>query len=119
MGEKSSVFELMAQLAIKDGAAPLNAHDGCWVRRVDEQWTFAINGNREPQRCKPPGSMGLDISPFEAAVWFNGWLAATMGPYEGIFVCGSCGNENAFMAALEKELSTPVENNSQIPLDRA
>lgn len=102
MGERpiAEAFILVAELAKADGAAPLNARTDCWVRRLDDNWTIAVNGTDRTLECKPDGTMGAGIEPFHMAVWWNGWLAGLLHPYGGVIAAGSAANEESFVAAI-------------------
>lgn len=95
----------MADLGIKLGIKNLREYPGAWVYRVDDEWTIAINGKDEPQRVEPEGCMATTIQPFDAAVWFNGWLAATLSPLEGIFAAGAGANEDTFIEAMDRAIA--------------
>lgn len=103
MTDKKSLFELFCALAQKEDAAPLNKHAGCWERKLDEQWWFAINGQNDPIKC----SRGPEVPPFNCYVEFNGWPAASFDPFDGIFAAGGPANEEAFAAVLEAEIARP------------
>lgn len=100
MEKKKSLFELFCELAKKDDAAPLDKHAGCWERKLDEQWWFAINGHKNAIRC----ARGPEVPPFNCYVEFNGWPAGSFDPFGGIMAAGGQANEEAFATALEAEI---------------
>lgn len=95
-------FDLIIQVAEAEGAAPLKGR--VWTCRIDESWTIAINGFSIPVNVKPKGAMKIKVPPVNAAVWFNGWLAGLLTPYEGTIAAGELANEETFIAALKKKL---------------
>lgn len=98
-------FYLVSQLALKDGVSPLNTRTDCWVRKIDDQWTIAVNGTKAQLTCEPEGTMGAAIEPYHMAVWYGGWLAGLLSPYDGVLAAGSAANEETFVAALRTELA--------------
>lgn len=98
----SEAFDKIAALALKTGVKDLRS---LWLHKVDEKWTVAINGADEALRAEPEGMMGATIEPFNAAVWYNGWLAGSLSPLEGIFAAGSGANEDSFIEALDRAIA--------------
>lgn len=101
MSEKEPLFILIARLAEKDGAAPINNLPGCWERQIGDHWWVAINAHGEPKKC----SKGADVEPFHCYVQFNGWPAGVFTPYGGVIAAGAAANEESFAAAIEAELA--------------
>lgn len=101
----SEAFCEVAALAERLGIKNIASHGRPWVHKIDDSWVLAINGTKEPQECRPEGTMGADIQPFHMAVWYNGWLAALLNPYEGVFLNGS---ENDFIAAVKGAQLAPA-----------
>jgi len=99
----SAMMEAILAFAEARGAKNLRSLPGCWVERVDEHWTIAANGHKEPRECWPIfDCMRVVIPPFHFAVWFNGWLAGVLDPATGgVFAAGSAANEEEFKAALK------------------
>lgn len=100
MPEKEPLFLLLASLAEKDGASPLNKHEGCWERQIGEHWWIAVNGHKDKVAC----SKGAEVPPFNCYVEFNGWPAGLFDPMNGIIAAGEAANEETFAAAIEAEI---------------
>ena len=94
-------FSVVTRLAERLGVSNIKGLPGCWEYNVDEAWTIALNGHGEPMMAEPVGSMGAEVSPFELAIWFNGWLAGVVGTSGGTLVAGVGANEDTFIAAVE------------------
>ena len=105
----SEAFILLAELASKDGAAPINQLDGCWTRQIGKQWWVAINGHKEPKPASSPAGMSKElpymVQPFHCYVEFNGWCAADFNPRGGAFAAGDAANETTFIEAIQTELA--------------
>jgi hypothetical protein len=99
--EKEPLFTLLADLALKDGVAPINKLPACWERQVDEHWWIAVNAQKEKVKC----SKGAEIEPFHCYVEFNGFPAGVFTPFGGIIAAGSVANEETFAAAIEAEIA--------------
>jgi hypothetical protein len=97
-----NLFDLIAQIAIKDGASPMKKHEGCWNRKIDDNWEIWVNGHREPK----PGPPDVLVQPFNCYVEFNGWPAGSFSPVEGCLAAGSLANEETFAEALKKVIET-------------
>ena len=70
------LFEAIMSLAEVEHAAPLNQYAGAWQTRVDEQWTIAVNAHTAAVfSAFGPGAIAIELPPFHAAIWFNGWAA--------------------------------------------
>jgi hypothetical protein len=93
-------FGVIAELALKLGAHPMNRHPGCWEYRVDENWVIAVNGHRDERQTKA----GVRVMPFSCYVEFNGWPAGVIDPTGGIIAAGGLANETTFIAALKVAL---------------
>jgi hypothetical protein len=87
------------------GVAPLNQLPAPWVEKIDEQWTIAINGQETKQRIEPTGAMAADVPPYYAAVWYNGWLAGLLTPFDGILAAGEAANEDTLIEAMRRRLA--------------
>lgn len=103
---KTSVaFNKMVELALALGVRNLKDYPSAWVHKVDDNWTIAINGKVDAVRVEIEGDMGATIPPFEAAVFYNGWLAGLLSPVEGIIVAGEGANEDTFIVALDAAIA--------------
>lgn len=96
----SEAFMLIADLADKDDAAPVNKHPGCWERAVGK-WHISVNGHREPRK----NAEGMEVPPFSAVLTFNGWPAGIIDPSGGVIAAGAVANEDTFIEALKTELT--------------
>jgi hypothetical protein len=78
----------IADLVIALGEEPLNKYEGAWTHQVDDRWFIAANGHRKAVRVPDTSDrMGIDLRPFDFAIWYNGWLAGTFNAYgEGVIV---------------------------------
>jgi len=99
------MFDKMVQLGLLLGVRNIKDFEGAWVQKVDEQWTFAINGKDETLEVRPDETMGARLKFGHAAIWFNGWLAGIITPYGGEFAAGSAANEDTFIAALDAAIA--------------
>ena len=103
--ELSETFLLLADLAKARAVPPLAQLPGLWTLRLDENWDIAVNGHRVTIDYAPPDGMEAAVGPFEAVVWWNGWLAAKFTPHGGAFAAGSLANEATFQAAVRKAIA--------------
>lgn len=102
-------FVVLCELAEVQGDVPLGKHAQCWectfpsvLAEGRDTWKVAINGHETPMPCslaKQP------VEPFHAHVYYNGWPAAILQPYEGVFVRGAGANEDAFVASVRAEIA--------------
>lgn len=101
------VFSKIVEYGTASGVKNICDFPGAWIQKVDEQWTFALNGKDETLRVDPgDGGMSATVDFGNAAVWYNGWLAGTFDPSGGIFVTGSGANEDSFIAAMDKAIAS-------------
>ena len=110
-------FLLTAALADVLKVPPLNTMGKPWMLDVDSAWTFAVNGTKQDHDLQPHNreSMHCTIKPYHMAVWYNGWLAALMTPFDGTFIAGEAGNEDAFIAALVARLEKEFGGRDKFP----
>lgn len=47
----SEAFSLIAEIAIATGNAPITKFDDCWEIRIDDRWSFAVNGHAHERPC--------------------------------------------------------------------
>jgi hypothetical protein len=95
----SEAFDLIAQVVIKLGAAPLNRHEGCFEFALDEMWRISINGHLTPHKV----SGGAEVPPGNAYLECNGWPAGFIDPFGGMIV-GGANSEDELIAALSLRL---------------
>lgn len=92
-------FGEVAALGLALGIGPGQwAKPGCWEHRIDEHWEISMNGNKGTRK----DSKGAEVSGFSVLVWFNGFPAGEIGPFDGIIAAGELANEDTFIAAVRK-----------------
>jgi len=96
MNEFALVPLKIAELANSLGASPVNQYSGAWEYQIDDAWKVAVNGHEKPVMVD-----GLELPPFHILVWYNGWPAGIMTPYDGEFAAGSHANEAEFLDVLD------------------
>jgi hypothetical protein len=105
----SEAFLLAVELSIQLGAENIKDLPGAYVCKVDEHWTFAINGTDRNVEVNIKGSMGIgELEPCHMAIWFNGWLAGLLSPKDGVICAGPAGNEDNFIAALKSRTAALI-----------
>lgn len=102
----SEMFCKMVDYGTALGVKSIKDFPGAWIQKVDDHWIFAINGKDETLEVRPDGTMSAKLEFGHAAVWFNGWLAGIFTPYGGEFAAGSAANEDTFIEALDRALSS-------------
>jgi len=107
--EITEVFSLLCDLVTELNVAPLNAHPGCWVHKLDKHWIIAVNAHNEELQCDVEGTMGWRIEPYHAAVWFNGWAAGCFNPYNGWIAAGDAANEAELIEVLKEAIGKAKE----------
>lgn len=102
----SVVFDHAVTLGLLLDVSDLKNYEGPWICKVDDRWTFAINGLDKPVAVDlGEGSMGIEkLERFHMAIWFNGWLAGIIHPFGGIICAGEAGNEDELIKALEARI---------------
>ena len=103
--ETSVAFNKMVELALALDVRNIKDYPSAWVQKVDDEWTIAINGKDNPVIVMPEGCMTATVKPFEAAVFYNGWLAASLSPVDGVFIAGGGANEDSFIAAVDAAIA--------------
>lgn len=102
-------FDLMMQLGIALGVRNICDYPGAWIQKVDELWTFAVNGRDETLRVTPSdGDMSADVPFGHAAVWYAGWLAGIIDPTGGVFLSSPSGegaSEDSFIETLQRVIA--------------
>ena len=84
------------------GRSCKDAPDHVLVVAVDDKWWFAVNGNSAPRMIQAPQWGEIEVPPYQAAIFYNGWLAGLQTPYGGVFVAGTGANAEVFDAACRK-----------------
>jgi hypothetical protein len=68
---------------------------------VTAAWEVIINGNAEARTVKGIQWGELELPPFTAAVFWNGWLAGLIDPYNGVIAANANGaNEDALIKSI-------------------
>ena len=101
----------VAELAAKLECTPINQQPGAWVCDIDPHWRVAVNGQKGVLGIPSTDThMGItELPSYHLAVWFNGWLAGMMSPFEGVIAYGEAANEDTFIAAIEAAIQMPSE----------
>lgn len=94
----TEAFSVVVQLADKLGVKKINEIEGCWEVDINEKWSLALNGHREPTK----DSHGCEVPPFQMAVTYNGCPAGIIGPHGGFIFSGG---EDEFIAAVKERLA--------------
>ncbi len=102
--QASITFAQIMELAIRLGATDLYKLDGAWIHKLDENWTIALNGHKTKQKTHPENCILCDIPPFNAAIWWNGFLAGLLSFGGGTIAAGTEANEDAFLTAINKAI---------------
>jgi len=95
-----TVFGLIADLAGARGIRNIKDTPGLTSMAIDERWSVDVNPHPEELGGTPP---------FHALIWYNGWPAGVVGPYEGTIAAGDTANEEALIAALKTAIQTSKE----------
>ena len=88
------IFGLIMDIGEKAGALPVK--DKVWTHKVNENWSFKVNGYPEPREGIPG---------FHVMVEFNGFPAGLIGLNGGIIAAGEAANEDTFIEALKQHLA--------------
>lgn len=96
----------IAELSRALGMETISNLTTAWEHQVDEKWKVAVNGQKETVTVDK-----LKIPPFHFAVWYNGWPAGLMSPFDGTFAAGSEANEDTFIAALDAAIERAKADN--------
>ncbi len=108
--EISKAFDLISEIIIAEGNYPLR--DKTWERRIDESWEVAVNGTFDDVEFKSEDGMKVNCPPFHAAIFFNGFLAGLLNPFEGTIVVGEAANEDTLIEALKEKLVEVIGSDS-------
>ena len=104
----SKAFALIMRLAEKDKVKAINKLDGCWERRIDDNWQISLNGH--PHTVL--NSRDMEVLGFSCLIEFNGFPAGMLDPAGGIIAAGQAANEDTFIEAIERILDE--KNNPSI-----
>lgn len=104
MNEYNLVFAKIAELADALHVTGINKLPGAWIVELDPRWTIAVNGHDEDVQAKPHQHAEQTIPPFHAGVWYNGWPAGLLNPFDGLVAAGSAANEEALLAVLDQAI---------------
>jgi len=91
------IWESLAGLATSCDAAPMSKHEGCWEKRLNEQWEISVNGHGEEKECVH----GAVVPPFTIYVRYNGWPAGLIDSHGGSIAAGEGANIDTFLDALK------------------
>lgn len=94
VNDMPDIFGLIMEIGEKAGALPVK--DKVWTLKVNEYWSFKVNGYPEPREGIPG---------FHAMIEFNGFPAGLIGLNGGIIAAGEAANEDTFIEALKKHLA--------------
>ena len=84
----------LAELANTLGASPIK--DQVWTHQIDDAWRVSVNGHDHARAID-----GLHVEPYHFVIWYHGWPAGVMNPFDGVMAAGSAANEDALIEALE------------------
>lgn len=86
MVDMGEAFFTIVELGTVLGIENIKDLPGCWVHKVDENWTIALNAHNAPVHVDlqvEQDLMPVDVPAFGAAVWWHGWLAGLLTPGAG------------------------------------
>lgn len=104
MDEYNLVFAKIAELAAALQVTEINKLPGAWIVELNPRWTIAVNGHNQDAQVKPDQHAEQTIPPFHAAIWYNGWPAGLLHPFDGVIAAGEAANEDALLAALDQAI---------------
>lgn len=108
--EINHVFGLIAEIGLALKIDPLKGKT--WILKIDERWSFALNGMDKEQELSPgPETMGCNVPPYHAAIFYNGWLAGLLSPTGGAIAAGEGANEANLIEALKGKLADVIKEN--------
>lgn len=84
----TEVFAKIAELAHVLNVTNIKDLPGCWQPALPDPWKLAVNGHEEAMSAGDEEHIIIRIPPYEAAVWYNGWLAGLISPLEGVILSG-------------------------------
>ncbi len=107
--ETAEVFGLVATYVLALRAHPISQYAGCYVFRLDDNWTLALNGHDLAIPCNPDGCMAWVVQPFGCVVFWNGFFAGQFDMAGGLMAAGSAANEDTLVAALKRQTMLLLE----------
>lgn len=107
-------------LAIHDRPVGEQYPGGCWEHAVDDRWFVALNGHEEPMQAAGPEEElpPVTVNPYEVTVWFNGFPAGSMNPFQGVLAAGAAANEDTFCEAVERAIAQARSENPKEDSDQ-
>lgn len=117
MSEKTKIPPLataqviLVELARLLGLENIRRNEGCCEIVVDGQWKVAVNPHDSPMVHN-----SVEIKPFHTFIWFNGWPAGMMTPFDGCFVQGTKASEDEFIIAMARRIERET-NDGKVPKD--
>jgi len=104
MDEYNLVFAKIAELAAAMNVTGINKLPGAWIVELDHHWTIAVNGHDEDVQTKPHQHAEQSIPAFHAGIWYNGWPAGLLNPFDGLIAAGDAANEDALINAIQLKI---------------
>ena len=96
-----TAFARIADLACALGKIPMSRFENCWEHQIDKHWWIAVNGHKTKKKT----SNGVEVSPFNCYVEFNGFPAGIFDPVNGgVIAAGKLANEETFIKAIESQI---------------
>lgn len=102
---------ILVELAGLLGLENISRKEGCCEIVVDDQWKVAVNPHDSPMVHN-----SVLIKPFHTFIWFNGWPAGMMTPFDGCFIESSTANEDEFIRAMARRIERET-NDGRLPDD--
>jgi hypothetical protein len=94
----TEAFMAIAEMLGRRGHAPLK---GKLITETVGPWVVCLNAQAAPASVALDGTMGCeDVPPHHAVIFFNGWLAGTLSPFDGWIAAGEAANEDSFIKAV-------------------
>lgn len=100
--QSENLFIVICDLHVALGLKPLKEMKQ-WTFKIDDNWSFVINGTEEMQKGAKPEEdmMEIDLPPVHCAVWWNGWIAGLFSPGGGAIAAGAMANAETFTEAVK------------------
>lgn len=98
------VYYKVIELIQKDGIKTINDCPNKTYERKLGNWIIAMHGNKNNQIIKPKDCMDIEAEYGKIYLWWNGWIAGTISPFEGIIINHPEGcNEKRLIEDINKE----------------